>query len=325
MDGRLVPATGPLLEEILDETHPIWGEGLTRDSYGRLNAAQLKTPWGTEHLQRVALLSESGGLLSTAKRYELNATLDGQPVRVLGIGAVFTPRDRRGRGFAARLMEHLLETGRRERFDLALLFSAIGPEYYRRFGFEAVPIDQLSLDVRHRPGAPAILVRAGTDRDVPFVADMHRARTAAARWRFALDRDADFIRFAITRKRLLAGLGPPGLRHLEFFVVDEGERPAAYAVLLRSNGDRILTECADRDPTGARVGALLQALFARTPGERPGMVRAWLPPGFRPPQITVVRTEPPSVVMMLRALSPGGPIRRPLAAGDVGYWLGDVV
>ncbi len=325
MDGHIVPATGALLEQILDATYPLWGEGLSRASYARLNAAQLKTPWGAAHLQRVALVSGAGRLLSTAKQYDLRARLDGRPVRVLGIGAVFTPPDLRRRGLAALLMERILDEGRRDGFDLSLLFSAIGPDYYRRFGFDPVPIEQLSLEVERRPGAPAILVRAGSDRDVPFLVEMHEARAAASRARFALERDADFIRFAITRKRLLAGLGPAGLRHLEYFVVEEGGRPAAYAVLLRANGDRVLMECADRDPSGARVGALLQVLFARTPNERSPVVRAWLPPGFRPPQVAIARGERSSVVMMMRPLQPGAAVTPPLAAADVVYWLGDVV
>ena len=325
MDNRIVPATGALLEQILDATYPLWGEGLSRASYARLNAAQLKTPWGAAHLQRTALVSGPDRLLSTAKQYDLRARLDGRPVRVLGVGAVFTPPDLRRRGLAALLMERILDEGRRAGFDLALLFSAIGPDYYRRFGFEPVPIDQFSLDIGYRPGAPAIVVRAGSDRDVPFLVEMHEARAAASRPRFALERDADFIRFAITRKRLLAGLGPAGLRHLEYFVVEEGERPAAYAVVLRANGDRMLMECADRDASGARVGALLQVLFARTPSERSPIVRAWLPPGFRPPQIEVVRGERSSVVMMVRSLTPAAAVAPPLTAGDVIYWLGDMV
>jgi GNAT superfamily N-acetyltransferase len=322
---RIVPATGALLDEILDATYPIWGEGLNRAAYARLNVAQLKTPWGGANLRRVALVSASSGLLSTAKRYTLSARLDGRPVRVLGIGAVFTPVRLRRHGFAAELIEQILDEGRRESFDLALLFSAIGPDYYRRFGFEPVPVEQASLTVRYKPGAPAILMRAGGDRDVPLLAEMHAARASASTWRFALERDADFIRFSITRKRLLAGLGPPGLRHLEYFVVEEGGRPVAYAVLLRSDGDRVLTECGDRDPTGARVGALLQVVFARTPNERQPAVRAWLPPGFRPPQVDVVPGDRAAVMMMLRPLQPGGGVTPPLTAADVAYWLGDVV
>ncbi len=321
---RLVPAAGLVLEEILDETYPIWNEGLSRENYARFNIAQSSTPWGATHLQRVALVSSDGRLLSTAKRYDLRARLDGRPVRVFGIGAVFTPPSGRRRGFAAELIERLIDTAARESFDFALLFSAIGPAYYRRFGFETIPVDQVSVDVRPTAGSPMMLVRAGCDDDVRFLAEMHEARAASAGWRFALDRDADFIRYAIARKRLLSGFGPPGLRHLEYFVAEEGGRPAAYVVLLRSNGLRMLCECGDRDASGARVGALLQALLARAPAEHFHLIRAWLPPGFRPPQVDLLQIEPPSVAMMMRPLREDLTIP-PLDADEVMYWLGDVV
>ncbi len=325
MDARLVPADGALLEEILDETYPVWNEGLTRDDYARFNAAQRKTAWGATRLQRVALVSSRGRLLSTAKRYDLSGRLDARPVRVLGIGAVFTPISLRRRGLAGELIEQLLDAARRESFDLALLFSAIGADYYRRFGFQVVPLEQVTLDVRVQPGSPAMLVRAGEDRDIPFFAEMHEARRSASRWRFALERDPDFIRFGLTRKRLLAGLGPTGLRHVEYYVVDEGNRPAAYAVLLRSNEVRMLGECGDRDPSGARVGALLQSLVARTPADPFPDIRAWLPPGFRPPQVRLLRPERSGVTMMMRSLAGHPAIDPPLTMGDVMYWLGDVV
>ena len=63
-----------------------------------------------------------------------------------------------------------------------------------------------------------------------------------------------------------------------------------------------LEECADRDPSGARVGAILQALIAREPVERRPSIRAWLPPGFVPPQVTIVSAKPSTAVMMVRSL-----------------------
>ena len=63
----LVVAEGPLLDHIVDDTFPVWNEGLTRAAYGRWNQAQLRTPWGSRNLQRVALLADDGSLLASAK------------------------------------------------------------------------------------------------------------------------------------------------------------------------------------------------------------------------------------------------------------------
>jgi hypothetical protein len=191
--------------------------------------------------------------------------------------------------------------------------------------FQAAPIPQVSFVVRQKPGAPAVNVRGGEDRDFRFLAEMHEARATTCGARFFLERDADFIQFAISRKRMLAGLGPANFRQLEYFVVDEGGRAVAYPVVLNTDGLRMLTECGDRDPSGARLGALLQAVLARTPVEKSPAIRAWLPRGFRPPQIDIVEEERPTVVMMIEALGSSADLRHPLAAGDVMYWLNDVM
>ena len=85
----LVPATGPYLEQILRETFEIWGEGLGRGQYAAFWDAQLRTPWGRGHLDRVALVEE-GAVTSSAKRYDLSGRFDGRIRRILGIGALFT-------------------------------------------------------------------------------------------------------------------------------------------------------------------------------------------------------------------------------------------
>ena len=46
MHSKVVAAEGDVLEEILDQTFPIWGEGLERAAYGKYNRAQAATPWG---------------------------------------------------------------------------------------------------------------------------------------------------------------------------------------------------------------------------------------------------------------------------------------
>src|SRR5678816_1367590 len=93
-------------EQILDLTYPLWGEGLTRQAYGAWNRGQMSTPWGRTHLERVALL-DAGQVLSSAKRYYFDATVSGVRQRVVGVGAVFTPPE--GRGRARGLRKHLLD------------------------------------------------------------------------------------------------------------------------------------------------------------------------------------------------------------------------
>src|SRR5881394_3729627 len=102
---HLVLAEGPLLERILDDTYAVWHEGLSRQAYGQWNAAQMRTPWGRDHLHRVALVDEHGEVLASAKRYRHDIRISGRDGWMCGIGAVFTPPQHRRRGYASALVE----------------------------------------------------------------------------------------------------------------------------------------------------------------------------------------------------------------------------
>ena len=65
---KLIPADGRILEQIFDESHDIWSDGLARPAYERYNAAQMRTPWGSHNLRRLALVDDGGGLLSSVAR-----------------------------------------------------------------------------------------------------------------------------------------------------------------------------------------------------------------------------------------------------------------
>ena len=118
--------------------------------------------------------------------------------------------------------------------------------------------------VRH--GAPMTLIRGGEERDLAAIVAMGQVR--ASPFRFHLDRDVDFVRHAIMKRRLLAGFGIAGARQLHFFIAEEGITAAAYVVISVVGDMWTIEECGDRDPSGARVGAILQALIAREPVER---------------------------------------------------------
>jgi GNAT superfamily N-acetyltransferase len=317
---KMILAEGALLDRILDHTFQIWHEGLSRAAYGRWNAAQMRTPWARDHLRRYALVDEAGDLLATAKQYRFDVRINDRAGWMCGIGAVYTPPGQRGRGHASALVEQVVEQARRDGAWLASLFSEIGPEFYRRLGFESVPLDEVTVDVlTRRGGAPAMLVRAGDDRDLPALAAMHDKRSAGAP--FALQRDASLIHYALAKKRLLAGLGPAGLRQVEFFVAEEGASAVAYVVLHQNANGWTLEEAGDRDPAGARLGAILQVLVAREPSHPPPFIRAWWPSAFPvPPQLQLRDRSDARDVFMIRPLAD---VPMPAKAEDVFYWRGD--
>jgi GNAT superfamily N-acetyltransferase len=315
----VVPAEGALLEQILDHSFPIWNEGLTRPAYAQWNAAQLKTPWGRQHLQRFALVSDEGELLASAKRYRYDVRVDGRDGWMSGIGAVLTPPSLRGRGYAGALIERLLEQERADGALFASLFSEIGAPFYERLGFNEVPLDEVTVRVKRKDGAPAMLVRAGEERDLPALAAMHDVRAAGAR--FALRRSPSMIAYALAKKRLLAGLGPAGLRQLEFFVAEEGASAVAYVVLSVNANGWSLEEAGDRDPAGARLGGMLQVLVAREPSRPAPFIRAWWPRAFPvPPQLELADRSDARDLFMVRPLAD---VALPASPDDVFYWRSD--
>lgn len=320
-------AMPPYINQILDESWPQWNDGLSRQAYGRYNEAQLRTPWGASHLTRVALVDD-GRLLASAKRYRFNVQLDGRQVLALGIGAVFTPPAMRGRGHAARLVEQLCAEARVDGCGLAMLFSEIGSSYYERLGFRIVPHATSDVTIKAKDGAPAVLVRAGEERDAASVAETHVRRVA--KYRFGLLPDADHVSYSVAKKRLLAGFDTSGRRTVEYFVTEEGYQAVAYVLIQVTRPQKpgepegwSLASCGDRDPSGARIGAMLQVLLARHPGERPPIIRAWWPDGLRPRQLAIARRGAAAEIMMIRPLTADVRVDPWLEEADTIFWNGD--
>ena len=321
MPFQVVPATGAVLEQVLNDTHPVWGDGLPRENYAKAWTAQLKTPWGQHHLDRVALV-DGPHVLSSAKRYDFSVRFDGRIRRVLGIGAVFTAPGHRGRGCARELLTRMLDTAVTEGQEFAMLFSEIAPAFYEQLDFVPVPLIETTLEIdQKRGGAPAMLVRSGDEKDLPAIVEMSAARTAGAR--LALDRSEELIRFQITRKRLHSGLARSGHRNTEFLVVEEGHQAVAYLVSTEEDGRWMIEEAGDRDPAGARLGAMLQVMLARYPSERLPEIKCWRPKALVPPQVKVAAATSTQSVLMIRPLRDRILPLPPLAAPEVVYWHSD--
>ena len=325
----LIRADDGLVQQIVDDSYPIWNEGLSADGYARWNALQRRTAWGERQLWRVALVEpgRDGRYLASAKWYDLRCQINGESMRVLGIGAVFTPPHERGRGAAADLIQAMMAAAAADGYSAALLFSEIGAAYYERLGFRVISRDTLTLSVTHKPGAPAALLRAGEDADLPHLVELHRRGEAQG---FVLPRTIELMKFAIAKRRFRAALAPLGSRVVEFFVSEEGHRAVSYVLISRGPSGNLgdgpetmwLEACGDRDPSGARVGAMLQALYARTPSEVMPPLRAWLPEGWVPPQMSIAGRAPADDIMMIQPL---GATKLPdLDGKNVAWWHADL-
>jgi hypothetical protein len=262
-------------------------------------------------------------LPGSAEQYDLTGVLDGRVVRVCGIGPVHSEAAGSRGGYARELVDMLLSSAARDGAEMALLFPQTGIDDDVGGEFEAIQFTDLTLNVAQSPrhGAPMTMVRAGEERDLDAMVAMGRSR--AEPFRFHLDRDVDFLQYAITTKRLLAGLGSANARQLHFYIAEEGITAAAYVILTAVGQTWTLEECGDRDASGARVGALLQALIAREPVERRPTIHAWLPPRFLPPQVTIASTAPSKETIAVRMLG-SHPTAAPLCSDDVLFWRNDL-
>jgi hypothetical protein len=319
---QVIEAHGTLLDRVLDARGQALTAGLNRQAYGQFHAARLKTRWGSR-CQRTHALVDGGSILASAEQYDLSGELDGRAVRICGVGSVWAEPSPGGIDHARVLVDTLLDRASYEGSSMALLFSQTGVADEERSDFDYIPLTDLTLRVieSSRRGAPMTMVRGGEERDLAAIAAMGRVR--AGNVRFHLDRDVDFIQYAITTKRLLAGLGASNARQLHFFIAEEGITAAAYVVISVVGDSWGVEECGDRDASGARVGALLQALIAREPVERRPTIRAWLPPRFLPPQIVIASETPAPARIGVRILGPGvtGPS---LGIADTLFWHNDL-
>ena len=281
----------------------------------------MKTAWGSR-CQHTSALLEGQTILASAERYELAAVFDGRAIRVCGVGSVWSEPSPQGAGHARALVDTLLTEAAGAGAEMAVLLSETAGDAGWN-DFQALPLTDLTLAVAEsRRGAPMTTVRGGEERDLAAIVAIGRVRAASLR--LHLDRDVDFLQYIITTKRLLAGLGAANARQLHFFIAEEGITAAAYVIVSVAGHTWTLEECGDRDASGARVGALLQALIAREPAERRPTIHAWLPPGFLPPQVTIASAMPASAAIGVRMLGSGA-IVPPLGAADALFWRNDLL
>jgi hypothetical protein len=317
----VTPADGPLLQQALDATYSLASQGLSRQAFTTLDEAQRKAPWALGHQRRFALVDRDR-LLATAQRYDLSAVLDNRPVSICAIGAMWSALTADRVSHGRLLIDRLCDEARADGADIAMLFvrphlASMVPDR-----FERLPLCDVEISVAEstRHGAPMTLVRSGEERDLAAIVAMGATRSAP--FRFHLDRDAGLVKYVIARQRLFAGLSPDGHRQVDFVIAEEGITAAAYVVVTRNGNEWTIEECGDRDPSGARVGALLQALIAREPAEQRPVIRGWLPAGFAPPQIAIVASAPATDAVFARFITPrAAPLR--FSSDQVLYWRND--
>jgi len=240
---RIVEADAEGARRVLERSFDPWGEGATLEDYVAGNLAQLASPWARDHYRFLAALDEDGGLLASLKWFTFPAEIDGRAARVSGLGAVYTPPERRRQGHAAALIEATLGRARDRGDDAALLMSEIGGAYYERLGFQAIPAEEegcLPYLPVPWPAMPSWVSEGETDPrpcilglrpmrqgDLPALAAMHDRGSGAGRFR--LRRDLGGWEQALLKIEAGHRMWPD--RWHRIWVVERGGGPVAYAVL----------------------------------------------------------------------------------------------
>ena len=130
--------------EVLPLTAELWAGRRDFERYVSQTLEIARSGYGKRHYKTIGFY-EGDTLLASCKRYERTIHFGPARLRTFGIGAVYTPREFRGRGYASAMIAMLLDAGRSSGFDAAYLFSDIRSPFYEALGFRELPSRAISL------------------------------------------------------------------------------------------------------------------------------------------------------------------------------------
>jgi GNAT superfamily N-acetyltransferase len=197
----------------------------------------------------LCLVARDGGrLVSTVQIFDRVVNLDGQPVKMGGIGSVFTREEYRHKQVASTLMRLAVETMVREGFEVSLLF-AERLTFYNQFGWREVPrkftvlAGASGIQPLNRDGWNQFEIDVFDDaRDVAEVVAIHRAYSGRFNVTAVRDEPA-------WRANLRFAGNQPGEGSQEYFTIcrERSGRIAAYARVTRFYGVSMVMEFGYRD------------------------------------------------------------------------------
>ena len=275
--AHLVIPSPAQVRAVLDESHTLWGAGLSRADYVAMWDELAQSPWGRKRFSWRALVDDDGEVLSSLKLYRPEMRLGEATGRACALGAVFTPRGHRRRGHAATLIRAVLHEADAREDGPGFLFTDIGTDYYASLGFAALPCEDVLGGIPPSAGGEGEGVRFRTlgTRDLDEVSRTHE-RFCAGR-PIAVVRDLEHWEFLLLRAetffRRLDGSGLEG----RFMIAEERGAGVGYLVGVLGAGEWNLREAGafDDDPRTLRRILLAAAADAREAGAT--TVWGWLP------------------------------------------------
>jgi GNAT superfamily N-acetyltransferase len=274
---RFVTPTSEQVRTVLAESHALWGAGLSVLDYVGMWEEMADSRWARSWYSWRALVDDGGQVLSSLKLYRPALRLGEVTGRATAIGAVFTPRSLRRRGFASTLIRGALDEAAKRGDTPALLFTDIGTEYYRAFGFVPLPCEDAVGSIA---GAAAraprgVTLRSMTADDLELVS--HAQGTASSGRPLAILRDRDHWEFLLLRAAtFFSRLDGSGLER-RFMIAMDGPRPIGYLIAVSGPGEWNLREAEAFDGDPATLGRVLHAGAADANAQAATTVWGWIP------------------------------------------------
>ncbi len=126
--------------------HDVWPWAPDPDEHTRKRLADVRFDNATWYVGTL-----DGRVVTACGCYHVSVRIDGAVERACAIGAVHTPAEFRGRGFAPRLLAFAEEQERALGKTVGLLYSDIGADYYARLAYRPCPSKQGWADVSSAP------------------------------------------------------------------------------------------------------------------------------------------------------------------------------
>jgi GNAT superfamily N-acetyltransferase len=250
------------LAQAFRNVHDVWPWAPDPEEHTRRRLADLRFKNATWYVGTL-----DGRVVTACGCYHVSVSIDGTVERAAAVGAVHTPAEFRGRGFAPRLLAFAESQELAVGKTFSLLYSDIGPAYYERLGYRPCPAKQgwadLSVALRDLP-EPCTLRRIDALEVIPELSAIYdRAHAGRA---LSIARSSDYWCYLITQR-------PED----EFYFAElAGKRVGYVRVVNRPNG-LLLRDLATNDETGEVERGLYAAVIGLAVARGAARVGGWMP------------------------------------------------
>ena len=269
------------------QTHAFWGRGRDLPAHVRRNFVQIGASEG--QCRYVGLRDPAGAVVSSLKWYDLR--FRGRPgeARAFGVGAVFTPDEYRGQGYATRLLRAAMEEAARQGYGLAMLYSDIEPAFYARLGYFRFSAVDWEIPASALPAAEPLQTRHSVASDEAALIEFHESHFGEE-WLWPR-RPPKLWRYLRRRNEAAGDL-----------ILTEGGRSVGYLNVRAQAGRLQVEELAAPSALHDRVWATVRQIAT---ARGLASVAGWERPDQTPAGAS--RTQRPDCIPMLAALQPDNP------------------